>query len=59
MRHPVLANGFYDGLEIAETQRFHDVTVSATAIAFFYIAGVLGVAEDDNGGEGQCVFSIE
>ena len=59
MRHPVLANGFYSGLEIGETQRFHDVAVRAAAIASCDVAGGLRIGKDDNGGERQGVPRME
>ena len=56
MRHPVLANGSYNGLEIGKTKRFHDVAVRATAIASCDVVGGLGIGKDDDGSERQRVF---
>ena len=59
MRHPVLANGLYHGLEIGKTQRFYDVAVCATAIASCDVASCFAIREDDDGRERQRIFRFE
>ena len=58
MPHPVLANGFHNGLEVGETHRLYDVAVRAAAITFCDVADCLGIGKDDHGRERQRVLRL-